>query len=321
VTSVDLNGVEVSSICGELCIPAASFDASLREFLSSSGLTSVHSVFESTINIIWHNKVMGIHPRETYFPGCIRLASDGWRLLKKRCQRIQPGDRVRIDNGLVRLCSAAGIENVTVDVTNANLDSFLYPDITPYALDCLRNNLSRLALLNFYPLAELCRSLLYGSEYHADYPAAPFAMSGKNRIQQMLQALRNRDKTALLMASESLVGFGSGLTPAGDDILTGFLAVTAILKTGWIDDSFSEQLIQTAFTRTHPIAFTYMKLASQRNISSLLLDVIEAACKDSSRTFMDNLLRLISWGSSSGFDTAVGTILGLSAVVLHDNHQ
>jgi len=305
----------VSSICGELCIPAASFDASLREFLSSSGLTSVHSVFESTINIIWHDKVMGIHPRETYFPGCIRLASDGWRLLKEGCQqKIQPGDRVRIDNGLVRLCSAAGIENVTVDTKEKERT-------TPYALDCLRNNLSRLALLNFYPLAELCRSLLYGSEYHADYPAAPFAMSGKNRIQQMLQALRNRDKTALLMASESLVGFGSGLTPAGDDILTGFLAVNSVFKSEWIGDTFPELLLQAASTQTHPISFTYMQLASQGNISSLLLDVIEAACKERYPLFIDNLLCLMRWGSSSGFDTAVGTILGLSAVVLHDNHQ
>ena len=171
-----------------------------------------------------------------------------------------------------------------------------------------------------YPLAVLCSTLLFGTEYFADYPAHPFAESGKRILYQMIQSLRNQDEQALLEAAVSLVGFGSGLTPTGDDILTGFLAVNALLGPEWIGATFPSELITKAAEQTNPISFTYLKLASMGNISTLLFEVIESACRCEYRIFTDNLLRLISWGSSSGVDTAVGAVLSLAAVVLYATH-
>ncbi len=339
--AIGLNGVEVSSIGDAVSVKAASYDHCLREFLFSARKTAIHSVFESVINIIWDEMVMGIHCLEYYFPGCLRLAPERWRMLKDSCSSLQPGHRVLIDNGLIWVCNGEGEAVVTIDVISADSGSLHALAISrQLSLGCLRENLSRLAggssaygpvseqqnrqvrrqteyQGKLYLLAELCSSVLFGTGYLADYPAHPFTESGKRILYQMIQSLRNQDEQALLEAAVSLVGFGSGLTPTGDDILTGFLAVNALLGPGGIGATFSRLLIGEAAKQTNPISFTYMKLASLGNISTLLFEVIESACRCEYQVFIANLLSLMRWGSSSGIDTAVGAILSLAAVVLH----
>lgn len=134
--------------------------------------------------------------------------------------------------------------------------------------------------------------------------------------------LRSTDSGNLeefLRAWERIVGLGLGLTPSGDDVLVGFLASHKILSSDFwktLDSSnLNNTLIQIAVRKTTPVASEFLRYALNGIFSETLYHVFETLPIESFQkvdTF--SIQEFLNWGHTSGTDTLVGVILGLSTI-------
>ncbi len=115
-----------------------------------------------------------------------------------------------------------------------------------------------------------------------------------------------------------LVGLGIGLTPSGDDLLTGYLAglwctVRGEPRRRDFLRQVSDLVIQWS-PRTNDIARTYLCLAARGLVSSQVLDLAAAISAASDRAIVRTCAEAaLQVGHSSGMETVRGLLLGLAA--------
>jgi len=115
-----------------------------------------------------------------------------------------------------------------------------------------------------------------------------------------------------------LVGWGEGLTPAGDDFLIGLIAGLDALVHGDVRRrAFHGALaaVLNALTpRTTPIAAHYLRLAANRHYTEPLIRLRNALlCEDDSDAVDAALHSALAVGATSGGDTVSGLLAGLQA--------
>ncbi len=106
---------------------------------------------------------------------------------------------------------------------------------------------------------------------------------------------------------ESLLGLGKGLTPAGDDILTGYLAAGRRLG---LDLSRHRDMPYKAFTATGSLSATAIYFAARGRVQQRLEAVISALAS-SSEELVAPAEALMAVGSSSGSDMLLGVYIAL----------
>lgn len=119
-------------------------------------------------------------------------------------------------------------------------------------------------------------------------------------------------------AVNRLIGFGEGLTPAGDDILVGFLAVlhrhrdtpgTTRALTGLRD------AVGRHIHRTTDISAHYLRLAVHDHIGEALDKLLDAVDADAPATVLAaRTAEMVDLGATSGADTVRGVLAGLAAL-------
>ena len=123
-----------------------------------------------------------------------------------------------------------------------------------------------------------------------------------------LDAVEASDMEASLESVKPILGRGGGLTPSGDDWLTGFLLYFARLQeqTPFLIE-FGSALSKMAFERTTKISTNRIEAACQGWAEELFLDVLDHLFSEDRQTFIDEKVDyLVSFGHSSGVDTCVG---------------
>ncbi len=115
-----------------------------------------------------------------------------------------------------------------------------------------------------------------------------------------------------------LIGWGEGLTPAGDDFLVGLLAGLDAFVEGDERRGRMRGAIAATVTscrrRTTPIAAHYLTLAAGGHYNEPLVDLRNALLAEDDRHVVDAALRrVLAIGASSGADTARGLLAGLTA--------
>jgi hypothetical protein len=136
-------------------------------------------------------------------------------------------------------------------------------------------------------------------------------------ISDLVAATRQYDLSAVA-AVASLIGLGSGLTPAGDDFLVGYLAgLWCSAHKGTKRFQFLSSLRKAVIRlskRTNDISRTYLNHAARGQVSSRLTNLAEAICQGKRP---ERLLELaeaaIQIGHLSGMEAVAGLLLGLSA--------
>ncbi|MBO3748192.1 DUF2877 domain-containing protein [Streptosporangiaceae bacterium NEAU-GS5] len=120
-------------------------------------------------------------------------------------------------------------------------------------------------------------------------------------------------------AAEQLMGLGPGLTPSGDDMLSGLLVAlrhlgeaTGTPRAVWLADWLAATVRFDAGTRTTPISATLLHCAARGEASAEVLGVLRAiAGRQPIEPAVHRLLRL---GHTSGADLAWGLRAGVAAV-------
>lgn len=115
-----------------------------------------------------------------------------------------------------------------------------------------------------------------------------------------------------LPAAIRMLGRGAGLTPSGDDVLLGAIAMTAHGHHGWgLPDPapLADALAARAPGRTTAVSVAFLRAAARGRFAP----VVAGVCRATPETLPAALRRLADVGASSGLDTAVG--IGLVCAV------
>lgn len=140
--------------------------------------------------------------------------------------------------------------------------------------------------------------------------ASVIALEGRRRL---AEGLRRGDAGHFVDGARRLIGLGEGLTPAGDDLLVGSLAVARRFRPDFVLDNpgIGQALADTAREGTTLVAREFLLEALAGRFSEIVIALLTAADVPRARAALDNLLEL---GATSGADTAAGMRLALEAI-------
>lgn len=273
---------------------ALAMDAALLGALPGAG--TVHSVFRSVINVATPGEQLWSLAARTVpaAPRTVRLPLDELTGLD-----LQVGAQVTV-RGPVILAGAAD-----VDLSAAALWSPSGPAgrVVPERLAELLTELDRL-----------------GEPGGARAGNDPFSAAVAGRIaaglDRIAAAVTAGDTASLRAAAAGLIGLGTGLTPAGDDVLTGLAFASARLggPLAIVPDAVREA---ASAGSTHEVSLTALRQACAGRAVQPLADLLAALCEprgsEGSPT-RDRLAALLAIGHTSGTDLAHGLA---AAVQLH----
>ena len=141
------------------------------------------------------------------------------------------------------------------------------------------------------------------------------------RIEVFLDALEdgNIDEVKI----NSLIGFGIGLTPSGDDFLTGFLSVLNIISTDYSNKIKRKliNLIDIDKIATTDVSKQMLSITLRGESREYILSFINGFLDEDKKQFLLFLERLLNIGSSSGTDLAVGVVTAFILLINNFNME
>ena len=207
-----------------VAVTAASWDAALEETLScaaerafadgtraaalSAGTPAhVHSVHRRVINVLIDDVLVALASLDIDdAPATVRVPVEDWR-------RLGVKQDSPVDVSADRIVLAADGHDVVVSLAGARAWTAPASDLERLGVD------------------ELTAALGVLEGFRASEPVTPFGHAAQEllvpRTAQLRRELLHGDERAVHAAANSLIGLGEGLTPSGDDILTGLVFLAA----------------------------------------------------------------------------------------------
>ena len=140
-----------------------------------------------------------------------------------------------------------------------------------------------------------------------------------DKLESLLRLACNDSGEDAIEVFDYWIGRGLGLTPTGDDIITGICAVLS--STEGTDKLFLQQLnsylVEHGRERTTHIALEYLMYATESKFHSHLLQVCYVLGEPRGAGFSKALDEMKGIGHTSGADTLVGVLIGIKAAVSH----
>lgn len=193
------------------------------------------------------------------------------------------------------------VPNIDI-VDNINIDSF-NKNIKIFELLLLKT--SRKGGAKYYYISE-------NTKNYGNYNATLIERETKTRINKFISCLMSKHKS-LDKSIEKLVGFGNGLTPTGDDFLTGFIISMTYIRGNEHKheelDRIKEVLKKNKLCTTD-ISKSMLKSAINGEARETILDFIQVLIMSNEQEFRKKCENIFSIGSSSGIDLAVGVVIG-----------
>ncbi len=146
-------------------------------------------------------------------------------------------------------------------------------------------------------------------EGRASAPTAPLLLS---RPYERIVALAEAYHESVLEMAEYLCGRGVGLTPAGDDMLAGWMAINWLLHGP--QPAFLEacrQIVEVARRRTHLLSQCWLGYAAQGDVAMPVKALLETMTREDDQELDAAIDAVLSMGATSGHDLIQGILLGL----------
>lgn len=131
------------------------------------------------------------------------------------------------------------------------------------------------------------------------------------------QAILVNDKKEIERQINQLIGLGIGLTPSGDDYLTGFFLVTGMNQYPypWVNRLLSELFSKSA-GKTNSISQTQMKLALNGQARERLVLFLKEMMQETTDVQLEKRKEeVLKIGSSSGEDILKGMLAGIKLTI------
>jgi hypothetical protein len=137
-------------------------------------------------------------------------------------------------------------------------------------------------------------------------------------VSALTVACRNLDRERAVRQIDRLIGWGEGLTPAGDDLVVGLCAgLVALVGRDGLRRRFLDAIGVAAIARgarTTPIAAHQLRLAAGGHYGESLLRARDALLGEPRRECVESALdRALAVGATSGADAVTGLLCGLAA--------
>ncbi len=269
----------------------------------------VHSVFETSINLMADEELltMAADNRELMPMGFIVDTAE------LNHYGLQAGDIViygqkifQLPRGIRISLEGAEIRKVSLSETfesESSIDQTSLQIIRRKLLESEGGGISDLAAL--LPEADVI-----------DSPLNIYSKYIKEDLFAFLDALRKKDYVFAADLTERLLGFGPGLTPSGDDFLTGIILFLYYKEA---DNEFFQKIVTLARQRTTVLSYHMINNAASGKAYESYLSLIRALAgqgQESLETLADRVLR---YGASSGSDFLLGVYC--AALILYENEN
>lgn len=297
-----------------------------RELLNQNTTGKIHSAFERVFNIKFDDTLVGVARKDVY-RSQINLITDVSTEEKMDGLGIRRGMRTRVERSKIIVGnvlevsvegaeiwhSSKGVQNPpNPEVIKRNLEEvkqkFSYRDIDqgigqllPHLDDILKSD--SLDTTNFNIVAKKALPL----------------------IVKLVQSSMEGSSEKLKAASKGLIGLGLGLTPSGDDTLSGFM-----ISRWWIANSFETKLNQIEEEnasikeqikdRTTLFSKQHLNYASKGRTNEAVESFLKTILENRMKNIDPHINRVMRMGETSGADMMMGLLLGLeTALELLDN--
>jgi hypothetical protein len=135
---------------------------------------------------------------------------------------------------------------------------------------------------------------------------------GEQRVRGLAAAYRRDDAAAVERVSRALLGFGTGLTPSGDDLAGAALFGRRLASAEARWREVGARLARDAVERSHPIsAALFADLAAGASFEPLHALADALACADDAAA-LEAARALAALGHSSGWDMLTGLVIGIT---------
>ena len=283
-------------------------------FEQVSRIGTIHSVFNKAMNIALDGNLLALLSNELpRMPNSVRLPSS---VTKELLPNLRQGMEVRV--GGKRLLIPAHNFSLHLPETPAweprpNLSTYKLSRETVAQHVCL---LAQFAANKPQQggLTPLIKPLLLGQPTQ-ETPLSRMAMP---RLRLLAQASWRQDNAGIEEAARGLAGLGPGLTPSGDDVLGGFVAIMALLSPQLSADGacrkhIAATIAEVARPRTTALSSVLLAHAARGEIAeqmgAFLLTLTHPA--EEFKAVLKATDRVLAFGASSGGDTLLGMLLGL----------
>lgn len=142
---------------------------------------------------------------------------------------------------------------------------------------------------------------------------SPYHQSLVTSIRQAIAELVQRRPQGFIASASTIVGLGSGFTPAGDDLMGGFLLAHNALgpATGLSPILLPLDSVRKRTSWASAQMLNYMQnLVVDEQIRRIMCSVAEG----SAHSFLLEIMDLVPRGHTSGLDILTGIVLGLATV-------
>lgn len=136
----------------------------------------------------------------------------------------------------------------------------------------------------------------------------------KIRIQKLITSIKERDPSKVSENIKRLIGFGEGLTPSGDDFLVGLIASLYFLGNSESQHLLKKLkgIINLEKKKTTFLSEKFLEYACQGRFPETILNLIEAIFSGNREGTEEAAGRCLDFGATSGRDTILGVLEGLS---------
>ncbi|WP_059172634.1 DUF2877 domain-containing protein [Bacillus sp. FJAT-27445] len=268
----------------------------------------VHSVFERTINLEdqENGELYTIGSRSLdNAPNTIIADIHGFRQFG-----IQPGMGVSTDGNAIHIEKL-----LSISVENA---AFWISRLPVYPKDTaiLTGNVARLkSFIDTFGKAggmkdDPNNATLFGKE---------ISRLLKERSKSLVMELSEGKIGPAIESARGIIGLGPGLTPSGDDFLTGMLAAFSIQDSpAHTFSEFGRQVVEIARPLTNVISWTALQKASQGLVRESTISLIQAVLYGNEDDLFKALNEVLKIGSTSGTDMALGLAAGFEINLLYN---
>jgi len=285
----------------------------------------VHTVFQRVVNIAWSDGSLSSISRADMSNGPGNIVTNLPSTSNFTCYGIKPGTLAFLDTDLGFL----QIGSIYISLKNCTYwHSPLAQIKQPIAPSCIKSNLEEIItwLINksdfkSYPaLIQLC-PYLYSIKNGNHHPAPdfdPLLILAAEALGTLLPALSTNHQKNIKDATLALLGLGPGLTPSGDDYVTGLLLSLAAVS-DYLPDNLKLaleylRLVVKGFAAEYTNRISLqMLLFAVEGLGSELMDKVICLLLfgvPANNSLIKAILDLIAVGASSGFDQLLGILSG-----------
>jgi hypothetical protein len=185
-----------------------------------------------------------------------------------------------------------------IDLRFAHVWNAHLPKVKPAAL-----SLARSAILPTPPLSSL-------------FSLQTFVIRAETAWQKLVSGAQSGDLEQALSGARQLAGLGPGLTPAGDDLLLGFLAGWWLSRPAGDCVQLCPALAECAAPHTTRLSAAWLRHAGQAEFGEAWHDLTDALQQEQLVRVNQAMARILATGATSGQAALIGFAAAIGEVFL-----